>query len=262
MLATNYFETSILNLFRGISFTAPSNLYAGLYLNDPTETGTAGTEISYQGYSRQLIDFTAPTENAKYGAGAMGIENSAEITFPKSNTNAGTISYIGILDSIVGGNMLARATLTPTRPVLEGYSPKILVGEGIISLTGNFSSVLKQKVLNTFRKQSIAGISPYLALFTSNPQNGGNEFSAPSYERKLIQFGNPSQNATGATQISNINKVATNVATTDWGIWGCTVTMDANKNGNVCVIQDKENESFPKSTQATIEIGTCIINFN
>jgi hypothetical protein len=47
MYATNYFETKILNIFSGTPCVAPSGLYVGLFLSNPTETGVAGTEVSY-----------------------------------------------------------------------------------------------------------------------------------------------------------------------------------------------------------------------
>ena len=43
MYATNYFETGILNVMKGITLTAPSQLFIGLFISNPTETGTAGT---------------------------------------------------------------------------------------------------------------------------------------------------------------------------------------------------------------------------
>ena len=45
MYATDYFETLILNLARGVSATAPQTMYLALYLNDPSDTG-GGTEVS------------------------------------------------------------------------------------------------------------------------------------------------------------------------------------------------------------------------
>lgn len=262
MQATNYFENNILNVFRGISFTAPATLYIGLYLNDPSETGIAGVEVSYQGYARQIIEFSSPSENIKYGAGNIGIEISKEITFPESNTNAGIATYIGISDSPSGGNMLAKAKLDPEMAILEGYSPKFLVGEGFITLTGHFSKTFKTKILNTFRRQSLGGITPYWGLFTANPEKGGNEFNAPNYERKQIIFATPTENATGANQISNINEITTNIATTNWGIHGCDCIMNAQRNGEVYVIIEKESENFLKSTQTTIKTGNLVMTLN
>ena len=57
MYASNYLETAIINLMRGTSLQAPTGLYVGLFLSDPTDTGTAGTEVSYTGYARQPITF-------------------------------------------------------------------------------------------------------------------------------------------------------------------------------------------------------------
>lgn len=59
MYATNHFEEIMLNLARGISASAPETMYLALYLNDPGDDG-AGTEVSYSGYARQPITFSAP----------------------------------------------------------------------------------------------------------------------------------------------------------------------------------------------------------
>ena len=60
MYACNYLENGFLNILRGTAFTAPARCWLALYLNDPGETGTAGTEVSYPGYARKDISFSAP----------------------------------------------------------------------------------------------------------------------------------------------------------------------------------------------------------
>ena len=44
MYATNYLERSFLNILKNITFTAPEEVYIGLYLTNPGEEGM-GTEI-------------------------------------------------------------------------------------------------------------------------------------------------------------------------------------------------------------------------
>ena len=59
MYMTNYMETAVLNLFRGISITAPQKVYMALFLSNPGESGT-GTEANYTGYSRVEVSFSTP----------------------------------------------------------------------------------------------------------------------------------------------------------------------------------------------------------
>lgn len=82
----------------------PAKVYLALYLNDPGEDGASGTEVSYAGYKRIEIDFSSPAETN----GGIGVQNLEDITFPTPVTAAGTITHVGILDSLAGGNMLCR----------------------------------------------------------------------------------------------------------------------------------------------------------
>ena len=63
MYACDYLENGILNALRGVTFAAPAKCYLALYLNDPGETGAGGTEVSYTGYKRMEIDFSAPADS-------------------------------------------------------------------------------------------------------------------------------------------------------------------------------------------------------
>ena len=59
MSLTNAFETSTLQyLFTTGSVTRPTAWYLGLFTSDPTETGSAGTEVSGGGYARKAVTFT------------------------------------------------------------------------------------------------------------------------------------------------------------------------------------------------------------
>ena len=116
MYATNHFETAILNSMRGTTLTAPATIYLALFITDPTDTGQAGTEVNYEGYQRQPITFSAPAEVT----GGVGIQNDAQITFPKAVSDGGTVAYIGLMDSVTGGNMWAHGPLTDSLPLSAG----------------------------------------------------------------------------------------------------------------------------------------------
>ena len=57
MYASNYFENQVLNLMRNQPASGYSQLYLALFLSNPGDTGTEGTEISYSAYARQPISF-------------------------------------------------------------------------------------------------------------------------------------------------------------------------------------------------------------
>ena len=105
MYACQFLESGVLNALRGVAFTAPAKCYLALYINDPGEAGTAGTEVSYPEYKRMELDFSVPADSN----GGLGVQNLTDITFPTPTAAAGTITHIGVLDSLSGGNMLARA---------------------------------------------------------------------------------------------------------------------------------------------------------
>ena len=77
MYACDYLETGFLNVLRGVTFAAPTKVYLALFLNDPGDSGTAGTEISYAGYARMEIAFSEPAVSN----GGIGIQNLSDITF-------------------------------------------------------------------------------------------------------------------------------------------------------------------------------------
>ena len=153
MYACDYLENGVLNVLRGVTFTAPAKVYLALYLNDPGEDGASGTEVSYAGYKRVEIDFSAPADTN----GGIGVQNITDLTFPNPVAAAGTITHIGIVDSLTGGNMLCRGELTEPLVIGADEPPVFLAGDVLFYLTGNLSKAWKSKVLNILRGQSIQG---------------------------------------------------------------------------------------------------------
>ena len=249
MYATNYFETAILNVMKGITLTAPSKVYVGLYISNPTETGAAGTEVSYSGYTRKQITFSEPAPES----GGIGIKNDGQITFPTSLINAGTVTYIGIHDSLVAGNMLAYGKLTEELVIGENEAPVLLPQEIVYYLTGNMSTSFKTKVLNVLRGQSISGVSPYFALFNGNPDSGGAELSGDNYARVALTFSNPSEAESGQMEIMNTNASNFNRPTTDWGTWNYSAIYSQASNGEALwVAQRNPAKEIKKGYMPTI----------
>lgn len=259
MYATNYLETAILNVLKGVTFTAPSQVYIGLYINNPTETGTSGVELSYAGYERMPITFSEPADES----GGIGIKNDSQITFATSSISAGTVTYIGIHDSKVAGNMLAYGKLTDALVVSENEAPVLLPQEVGYFFNQNLSKSFKKKVLNIFRGQNLAGANPHFALFNGNPDSGGAELSGANYARVPLTFSSPEESESGQMVASNTNQVNFNRPTTAWGTWNYSAIYDALSNGEPIWVNVKAPaKEIKKGYMPTIAEGAIRVAIN
>lgn len=123
---TNYLETQVLNAtLRGIAYTAPTAVYIALFTSDPTETGSAGTEVTGGGYARQPVTFSAPIEEG----GKTVTKNSTDVLFPVATVAYGVVTYFAIYDALTTGNSLYHGALA---------TPKdIQVGDRLVFVTNN-----------------------------------------------------------------------------------------------------------------------------
>lgn len=97
---TTTHETTVLNICRATNVTAPANVYVALFSALPTDAG-GGTEISGNGYARQLCGFSAPAGTPRQ------IPNAADILFPVQTPAAyATVTGIAIMDALTVGVML------------------------------------------------------------------------------------------------------------------------------------------------------------
>lgn len=258
MYATDYFETAILNLARGISATAPQTMYLALYLNDPTDTG-GGTEVSYSGYSRQPITFSEPAPSG----GGMSIENTTEIVFAKSSIDVGNVTYIGVVDSLTGGNMYVYGPLAEPLSIQANVSPVVRASSIKWISSGKLSMAYKTKVLNLMRGITCSGFSPYLALCNGSPESGGAEFSGNAYARMPVTFGSPSAQSGGAMQISNSSSISSSVATGTWGNLTHIAIYDAENAGSPYLI-DSANPSvtMTKDKAVIYDVGALKFSVN
>lgn len=114
---TNYLETQILNAtLRGIPYSTPTGVYVALFTADPTETGSAATEVSGGGYARQPIAFSAPVEEG----GKTVVKNHADILFPVATVAYGLVVYFAIYDALNAGNSLYHGVLTTPKDIQVG----------------------------------------------------------------------------------------------------------------------------------------------
>lgn len=258
MYARNYFEEKILNIMRGVALTSPGTFYISLLLSNPGEAD-AGVEITYAGYERQAVTFTAPAPES----GGIGVKNDAEISFPKAEADAGTVTHIGIYDSKVGGNMWLYGKLTDDLVVSAGEMPVILPGEVVYYATGNLSRAYKAKLLNVFRGQSIPGCSPYLSLWTGSPEDGGSELSGANYTRAAVTFAAPAESDSGQMMTSNSAAVNFNRPTTAWGLWSYSAVCDAETAGEPIWLQEKlPAKEIKRGYMPKVETGEVKVAIN
>lgn len=232
MYASNYFEEKICNLLRGQSIAAPSDgLYLGLFLSNPGDDGQSGQEVTYTGYARQAVNFTAPTAS---GSGLM-VQNSAALTFAEASSSVGQVTHIGVFDASTtgAGNMWLYAQLSSPLNVVSGVTPIIRAESVKFTLSGGLSTYYKTAVLNTLRGTTLSGFNPYMAFFSSDPGASGAELSGEGYARTALSFEAPSQQSSGSAQTKNASEVLSPVAGENWGTLAFIAVMDAASNGNV-----------------------------
>lgn len=259
MYACDYLEQGFLNVLRGNTFAAPSKCYLGLFLNDPGESGTSGTEISYPGYTRMEIVFSEPaTIN-----GGVGIQNISDITFNAPADAAGTVTHIGIMDSLTGGNMLARGELTESLIVGAQEPPVFLSGDILFYLSGSMSNAYKAKLLGVFRGTSVQGLQPCFALWNGSPEASGSELSGDNYARVPIRFSAPAEQASGQLIITNSVATTFNRPSTAWGTWTHCAIYSAASGGEPIYIQAlTESIQIKKGYMPTIEPGALKVGLN
>tara|TARA_Y100001951_G_C11295631_1_gene275379 strand:+ start:4221 stop:4604 length:384 start_codon:yes stop_codon:yes gene_type:complete len=125
MAKSNYLENKVIDHFLGTSSTsAPSNVFMALFTSNPTDANS-GTEVSGNGYSRQVITFNA--------ASSGSATNSSAETFTASGGNFGTITHFGIFDASTSGNLLYHGALTDDKVIEDGDS--LVVAAGAITIT-------------------------------------------------------------------------------------------------------------------------------
>ncbi len=257
MYACDYLENGVLNVLRGVTFAAPANCYLAIFLNDPGESGAGGTEVSYNGYKRMEVDFSAPADSN----GGVGIQNLTDIVFPTPDQTAGTITHVGVMDSIVGGNMLARGELIEPLVIGTGEPPVFLAGDVLFYLTGNLSKAWKTKVLNIFRGQSIQGITPHFSLWNGSPESSGSELSGDNYQRVPLTFGAPAEQASGQIIARNSAAASFPRPSTAWGTWNYSALYSAATSGEPVYIKplteaiELKRGYMPTIAEGAVEVG-------
>jgi hypothetical protein len=124
---SNYLENALVNAtLRNTSYTSPATVYVALYTTDPTDADT-GTEVAGNGYVRQSVTFSAPSDGAT--------SNSAVVEFPQATGSWGTIAYIGLRDASSGGNLLYHTALDASKAIATGDVFRIAIGSLTVTLS-------------------------------------------------------------------------------------------------------------------------------
>lgn len=103
------------------SATRPTAWYVALYTAAPSDSG-GGTEVSGNGYARKSVSFSA----ASSPDGTTS--NSGAVTFTASGGNWGTITHIGIFDSLTTGNLLWHGAMTASKVINDGDTLEFAIG--------------------------------------------------------------------------------------------------------------------------------------
>lgn len=132
---TDYLENALLDHVFGtgagksLSYTQPDKYIALCTVSvTDTATGSTITEPSSPSYARKIMQ----TWDA---ASAGATENTNAITFAQATANWGTILDFAICDAITAGNVIAYGSLTVSKSVASGDTPKFASGDLDITLS-------------------------------------------------------------------------------------------------------------------------------
>lgn len=125
----------LLEWFVGLTATAPTGIFAGLWTADPGDTGASGAEITGTSYARVAVSNTASGVGATvwHVVGATDpatVGNLVAFAFPTAggNWNSGSsIPYLTLHTASTAGSMLARVPITGGITVLSGNTPQIAI---------------------------------------------------------------------------------------------------------------------------------------
>ena len=126
---SNFTQAALLNWLRGTAMpAAPSGVYVGLFNGDPTDTGSAGSEVTTTIRAGGRVAAT-------YGnvAGNTSISNSADVDFGAA-AGAATVSHFGLFSAASGGNLLASGAVAQSKSVAATNLVKFPAGSLTITV--------------------------------------------------------------------------------------------------------------------------------
>jgi hypothetical protein len=126
MSASNSFENKILDAAFGAgTLTKPANVYVALYSTSPTDS-TSGTELTGNGYARQIVNFGTAANGA--------ISSSGNVTFTANASSTwSTAVAVALTDAASSGNIMVYGTMAPTRTIKNSETINFTVGNLIVT---------------------------------------------------------------------------------------------------------------------------------
>jgi hypothetical protein len=126
---SDYLERKLLDHTLGTTaYTFPSTVYLSLHTADPTDvTATAlANEVTGGSYGRQIIEFVA-------AAGTSGLtSNEIACVFPDMPDV--TVTHIGIMEDLTGGELLYHGVLTTPKDLDAGDTVSVAIGAISVTL--------------------------------------------------------------------------------------------------------------------------------
>ncbi len=98
----------ILNLYRGTTYTAPSNVYVKIHTGDP---GSAGTSNASAETTRKQVTFAAPS---------AGSTTASAVSWTSWAAGSETISHVSLWDASTAGNFLQSGALSASKSITNG----------------------------------------------------------------------------------------------------------------------------------------------
>jgi hypothetical protein len=127
MSASDSFENKILDAgFGAGTLTKPANVYVALYSTAPTDS-TSGTELTGNGYARQVVSFGTAANGA--------VTSSGNVTFAANGSSWLTAVSVALTDASTSGNIMVYGALSPSRTLQDGDT--LTFSTGNISVTQN-----------------------------------------------------------------------------------------------------------------------------
>jgi len=130
--ASNFLRTQIGTEFLNLgTATLPTTLHVGLYTVSEDATGSAGTEVSGNGYARKSISASSFSDN---GTGTFSLNTDLEFT-AASGGAWGTIVGMAILDASTSGNVLFFDDLSASKTIADGDVFRFATGSIVVTIS-------------------------------------------------------------------------------------------------------------------------------
>ena len=125
----DYWEDEVLDHLFGKGSYSPPTIYVGLSTADPTDDASGLAEPSGNGYAR------VETAGSDWDAASGGaLDNANAIEFPEATGSWGTVTHFALFDAATDGNCLAHGSLTASKTISSGETPRFPAGDLDVSL--------------------------------------------------------------------------------------------------------------------------------